>query len=177
MSSPLPTREQALALLRKNHCPRQVVAHCKAVSKLATQTAEALQNRGYKVDVSLVEVAALLHDIGRSRIQNVHHVVEGVEISKSEGLPESVTAIIRSHVGGGITDVEAEKLGWPEEDYMPSTLEQKVVSYADKLVETGDERVPLEDTLVKFQSRGLTDSAERMRKLHDEIEHMLGEKQ
>ncbi len=177
MSKPLPTGEQVLTLLHKNGCPQQVISHCRAVSRLAADTAVRLQRRGYEVDVEFVKVAALLHDIGRSKTQNVDHVIKGVEIAKAEGLSEPLIAAIRCHVGGGITKEEAKALGWPNADYMPITLEQKIVSFADKLVETDNERIPVEETIAKFQSRGLTASAERVRRLHDEIATMLGEKQ
>jgi len=176
VSNPLPSREQALALLRASHCSAQVIRHCRAVSNLATETAKTLQKRGYRIDVNLVEVGALLHDIGRSKTHSVNHVVAGIEIARTAGLPEPVIGIIKRHVGGGITKAEAKELGWPDDNYMPVTLEEKVVSFADKLVETSDERVPVEDTINKFQARGLAASAERVRKLHDEIAQMCGEK-
>ena len=98
------------------------------------------------------------------------------KLPREAGMPESVVAIIKRHVGGGITTAEAKELGWPDDNYLPVTLEEKIVSYADKLVETTDERVPIEETINKFQARGLTASAERVRKIHDEIAQMCGEK-
>jgi uncharacterized protein len=176
VSNPLPSREQALALLRANHCSPQVMAHCKAVAKLAVETAKTLQERGFSIDVDLVEVGALLHDIGRSKTHSVNHVVAGAEIAQAVGMPEAVICIIKRHVGGGITSGEAKELGWPDDNYLPITLEEKVVSYADKLVETTDERVSIEETINKFHARGLSASAERVRKIHDEIAQMCGEK-
>jgi uncharacterized protein len=46
-----------------------------AVSALAVKFAEACKKRGLKVDVELVEVGALLHDIGRSKTHDVNHSV------------------------------------------------------------------------------------------------------
>ena len=176
MSNQLPTREQAIALLRANHCSPNVMAHCKAVAKLAVETAKTLKERGFNVNINLVEVGALLHDIGRSKTQSVNHVIAGAEIAQKAGMPESVVAIIKRHVGGGITTAEAKELGWPDGKYLPVTLEEKIVSYADKLVETSDERIPIEETITKFQARGLKASAERVKKIHDEIAQMCGEK-
>jgi len=176
VSNQLPSREQALALLRANNCSPLVVGHCKAVAKLAVETAKQLQKKGLSVDVDLVEVGALVHDIGRSKTHSVDHAVVGAEIARAAGFPEAVIRIVKRHVGGGITKSEAEKLGWPEGTYMPVTLEEKIVSYADKLVETNDERIPVEETINKFQARGLSASADRVRKIHDEIAKMSGEK-
>ena len=173
MSNKLPSREQALQLLRENHCSTQVIAHCKAVAKVAVETAQACQKKGLKVDVDLVEVGALLHDLGRSRTHSVSHAVVGAEIAKAKGLPEPVIAIIKRHVGGGITDAEAQELGWPADNYIPVALEEKIVSYADKLVETSN-RVPIELTINKLREERLDAAAERVRKLHDEITKIVG---
>ena len=175
MSNKLPSREQALKLLRQNHCSPKVMAHCKAVAKLAVETAQACQKKGLKVDVNLVEVGALLHDLGRSKTHSVDHVVVGAEIARAEGLPSSVIAIIERHVGGGITPAEAKEMGWPKGNYVPVTLEEKIVSYADKLVETS-ERVPIELTVNRLREQKLNDAADRVQKIHDEITQIIGEK-
>jgi uncharacterized protein len=175
VNSKLPSREQALQLLKENHCSAKVKTHCKAVSKIAVETAKTLNQKGIKVDVELVEIGALLHDLGRSKTHTVNHVVAGVEICKAAGLPEPILGIIKRHVGGGITKTEAKELGWPEDNYIPVTLEEKIVSYADKLVDTS-ERVPIEDTINKLREQKLTAAAERVRKLHDEIAALCGEK-
>ena len=169
----LPSREQALQLLRENHCSVKVVKHCRAVAGLAVETAEVLQKKGLRVDVELVEVGALLHDLGRSRTHSVDHAVIGAKLAEAAGLPENVVSIIKRHVGGGITTEEAEKLGWPKGNYVPKTLEEKIVSYADKLIETA-QRVPIELTLEKLREEKLDVAAERVRALHDEITQLVG---
>ena len=174
MSEKLPSREQALQLLRENQCSAKVINHCKAVTKLALETANALKERGLKIDSELVEVGALLHDIGRSKTHTVHHAVVGAEIAKSAGLSDSVISIIKRHVGGGITASEAKKLGWPEDVYVPITLEEKIVSYADKLVENA-KRAPVEITIERLSKELKSDAAERVRKLYEEITNLIGE--
>ncbi len=175
MSSRLPSREQALQLLRENHCSTKVIQHCEAVANLAIETAEAIQKRGGVVNLELVEVGALLHDLGRSKTHSVNHVVLGAEIAANAGLPTSVIAIIKRHVGGGITAPEAEKLGWPRDNYVPVTLEEKIVSYADKLIETS-ERVPIEMTISKLREERLEAAADRVQAIHYEIAKLAGEK-
>lgn len=174
MSNLLPTREEALQLLLKSGCSKNVIAHCEAVAKLARETAEICKKKGLKVDVDLVEIGALLHDIGRSKTHNVHHVVAGVEIAKKAGLPKPVISIIQCHVGGGVTAAEAAELGWPEGNYVPTTLEEKIVSYADKLVETSG-RVPIEATINRLRAEKLGAAAERVRLIHDEVAKLIGE--
>jgi len=174
VSSKLPSREQALILLRQSNCSPRVVAHCKAVAKLALETAESCQKRGLKVDLGTVEVGALLHDLGRSKTHSVDHVIAGAEIAKAEGLPDSVIAVIERHIGGGITAVEAREFGWPEGNYIPVTLEEKIVSYADKLVETS-KRVPIGLTISRLREKNLFAAAERVQRIHDEIAKLIGE--
>jgi uncharacterized protein len=169
----LPTREQALQLLRDSGCSANVTLHCKSVAKLAKETAVALQKKGLSVNVDLVEIGALLHDLGRSKTHTVNHVIAGAEIARKAGLPEPVLAIVKCHIGGGLTTAEALELGWPKDNYIPITLEEKIVSYADKLVETS-ERVPIELTVKRLREEKLPDAAERVQKLHNEITQLLG---
>jgi uncharacterized protein len=174
VSEKLPSREQALKLLHESKCSVKVIKHCRAVTKLALEIAEACREKGLNIDLELVEIGALLHDVGRSKTHTVNHAVVGVEIAKSAGLPEPVTSIIKTHVGGGITVSEAEKLGWPKDVYVPITLEEKIVSYADKLIE-GSKRVPIEITIKKLSRELKGDAAERVRKLHEEITGLVGD--
>ena len=163
-----------MQLLRENECSKKVINHCKAVTELALETASRLKEEGFKIDFELVEIGALLHDIGRSKTHSVNHGVVGAEIVKSAGLPDSVVSIVKRHVGGGITTSEAEWLGWPKDVYVPLTLEEKVVSYADKLIEKG-KRAPIEATIEKFEEHGMHEAAERVRKLHEEITSLIGD--
>lgn len=176
MSERLPSKEQAVHLLHQSGCSRYVIRHCKTVSALAVEIAEACREKGLDVDLELVEIGALLHDVGRSKTHTVHHAIVGAEIARSLGLPEKVISMIKRHVGGGITTREAKKLGWPKDIYVPQTLEEKIVSYADKLID-GSKRVPIEITIEKFsEERRIPRSAiERIRRLHKEILSLIGD--
>ncbi len=144
------------------------------MAELAVEMAEACHENGLDVDLELVHTGALLHDIGRSKTHSVHHAIVGADIAKSLGIPKPVLSIIKRHVGGGITAKEAKKLGWPKDIYSPQTLEEKIVAYADKLIE-GSRRIPIEKTLENF-SHGLPPAAvERVRRLHDEMAALIGD--
>jgi uncharacterized protein len=164
----------ALKLLSENGCSRTVINHCKAVEKVAMEIAEACKKRGLDVDVKLVQIGALLHDIGRSKTHSVHHAIIGAEIARSLNLPEEVVSIIERHVGGGITTEEAENLGWPAKSYVPETLEEKIVAYADKLIE-GSKKVSIDQTIKKFSKKLPPSSINGMRKLHEEIILLIGD--
>jgi uncharacterized protein len=173
VSKGLPSREQAIEVLRKNNCPLQVISHCEAVAALALEIACKLQKKGLKIDLQLVEAGALLHDIGRSKTHNVDHGVVGAKIAQSEGLPESVINIIKRHVGGGITAEEAKWFGWPKDVYMPLSLEEKIVSYADKLIDQS-KRVSIDLEIARLSVEH-KEAAERVRKLNQEITNLLGD--
>jgi uncharacterized protein len=172
----LPTRREALSLLVKVGCSPNVVRHCKKVSDLAVKIANACQKKGLKLDVSLVEISALLHDIGRSRTHGVDHALIGGEIARSLGLPRAVVSVIERHPGGGISREEAQRLGWPAKNYLPSNLEEKIVCYADKRVE-GLRVVPIEQTIQVYASvLGKNHSAiKRIWRLHLEITALVGD--
>ncbi len=174
MSERLPTREQALQFLRHSGCRENVIRHVEAVSELAVEIAQTCKEKGMKVDLELVETGALLHDIGRSKTHSVHHAVIGADIAKSLGLPDPVISIIKKHVGGGITTREARKLGWPKDVYVPQTLEEKIVSYADKLIE-GSRRIPIERTINNFSKELPPSAVERVRRLHMEMLTLIGD--
>lgn len=176
MNKRLLTKQEALEMLEDVGCSHEVIRHCKTVSRIATKIAKICQNKGLNVDVDLVEIGALLHDIGRSKTHSVDHAIIGSEIVQSLGLPSSLASIVERHVGGGITLEEAERLGWPVKSYLPQTLEEKIVNHADKLVER-THVVPIGRTIKKL-SEELGEShpaIERVRKLDGEMSHLTGD--
>jgi uncharacterized protein len=170
----LPSREQALRLLKENNCSIHIINHCIAVTELSLDLAKKLQAKGLKIDLTLIEVGAMLHDLGRSETHTVNHSLVGVQIAKKIGLPDSVVNIIKRHVGAGISCDEADWLGWPKDNYIPQTLEEKIVCYADKLIDH-DRVMPVEVEIEKLQKNEMFEAAERVRKLHEEIRDLLGE--
>jgi uncharacterized protein len=173
VSKPLPSPEEAVRILQESGCSTNVVRHCKAVAKLAVQIAEKCANNGAHVNVEMVQIGALLHDIGRAKTHGLNHPIVGAEIARSLGLPSSLVRIIERHLGGGISAKEACEFGWPEKTYIPETLEEKIVAYADKLIE-GKRQVPIEKTVQKLKDRLGADhpSAGRVLSLHEEITNL-----
>jgi uncharacterized protein len=176
VSERLPSRQASIKLLKQNGCAPRVIQHCKTVAKLAIKIAKILQKRGYKVDVKLVEIGALLHDIGRSKTHSVNHAIAGARIAEDSLMPEPVIRIIERHVGAGIPPEEAEKLGWPKKSYVPQTLEELIVNYADKLIE-GTHKVSMEQTIENFSRKmGKNHPAiGRLKALDEEFQSLLGE--
>lgn len=132
--------KEALDLLRKYGCSPGVIEHCHAVAAYAREIAMdikscTIKNRAQmNIDIDLVYTGGLLHDIGRSRTHGISHAVEGAKIAIENGLDEKLINIIERHIGAGIPEEEAAALGLPAKDYIPLTLEEKIVAHADNLV-------------------------------------------
>jgi uncharacterized protein len=169
-----PTREEALSLLRRVGCGEGVVRHCLAVERKALELAERAAGNGVRVDRELVSLGALLHDVGRSVTHGVRHGVEGGRILREGGLPE-LARFAENHLGGGIPREEARELGLPHRDFLPSSVEEKLVAYADKLVE-GEGEVDFGRILRRFERELGSDhpALGRLRKLHEEVARMTG---
>lgn len=142
----LPTLDQIEAL-HKKYAPTEsvfelVFMHCKIVSDIAVQLAK---NSGANVDIVLVKVGCLLHDIGvyplfdRNVIEKdtskyITHGVRGEEILQNEGFSMELCRFASHHTGAGITkkQIEENNLPLPANDYLAETSEEELVMYADK---------------------------------------------
>jgi uncharacterized protein len=129
-------------------CSKNVVAHCIAVSATAVSLAGRVKAF---VDRELIRQGGLFHDIGRARTHGIDHAVAGVEIARELGFSEPLVLIIERHIGAGITAAEAVRLGLPKKDYLPLTVEEKIVSYADNLVDRVRE-ISFEEALDRFKN-------------------------
>lgn len=154
-----------IEILNDLNCPIHLINHSKAVCKKALKLSS-----NFDVDIELVETGALLHDIGRSKTNGIDHAVVGAEILKNMGFPDSVVNIALRHIGAGIPKEEAIQLGLPPQDYIPLTLEEKIVAHADNLTHW-DKEVDLDFVIKKWNERlGKNHpSIPRIIKLHKEI--------
>ena len=165
---PIPNRKTCIKLLKNAGCSRDVIRHCKSVRDIAVKIAKKAS-----ADVHLVEAGALLHDIGRSKSHDIRHVLEGVEIARTLGLSEKIIRIIETHIGAGIPSDEAKGLGLPEKNYIPETLEEKIVCHADNLIEN-NKKQKIEKEVEKALSKGNKRYADRLIKLHKELSNICG---
>ena len=111
-----------------------------------------------------------MHDIGRSKTHGIRHAVVGAEIARKYGYDEEILNIIERHIGAGITEDEAVKLGLPKKSYIPQTLEEKIVAHADNLT-SGSEEVSIDFVIAKWKRtiEDSDDNIERLIKLHEEL--------
>jgi len=110
--------------------------------------------------LNLVEIGGLLHDLGRSKTHSIAHGIEGAKILRSLNLSsdddkifiEKLARICERHIGAGIDKDEAIMLGLGEKDYLPETIEEKIVAHADNLVD-GDKVAGIEQTIENFEKK------------------------
>ncbi len=157
----IPTTDECYRLLVKRGTEEGIMEHTMAVLQ---RTLELYDIHGG--DIRLLTAGALLHDIGRTVTHGVEHGLEGGKIVREMGWDKELANIVERHVGGGITREEAESQGLPPKDYLPKTLEEKLVCHADNTA-GGNER--FEELLFRTEKAGFHASAQRMRLLMEKF--------
>src|SRR5271169_161739 len=167
----IPSAQEALALHKKYGSNDRIVGHCQASAAISRLLCEKAASQGNLANTDAAVAGALLHDIGRSKTQTVDHGRVGAGILEKEGVDGVVVEIVRRHVGAGISPEEAVSLGFPPGDYIPRTLEQKIVCFADKLLD-GDKARPFEEEVKRFVKKG--HDVQRLRRLKEDVEAAVG---
>ncbi|MHA1783847.1 MAG: TIGR00295 family protein [Candidatus Helarchaeota archaeon] len=167
------TKEELLEILRNFNLSSNIIEHSVKVASKALEIAKKIKNNGHEVDIDLILAGAMLHDIGRSRKHGWKHGIEGGLIIRKLGLDERIALIAERHILAGITRKEANQFGLPEVDYLPETVEEKIVTYADKLTK-GSNYTSIDDRFIiwqqKYGNTKILDSAyERAKKLEKEL--------
>ncbi len=139
------------------------MAHAGAVARKARQVAERMVR--LKPDVSFIEEAALLHDIGIFLTHApsigcfgthpyVCHGYLGRDLLEKAGMPRHALVCER-HVGVGLTveDIRIDRLPLPEREALPQTLEEKIVCYADKFFSKKNGEYEKEYPLLEVQAQ------------------------
>jgi uncharacterized protein len=125
-------RDQDLDLLTRQGMNIVDLAHS---IKVAEKAVEIARRSGADLDLDLVARGALLHDLGKTQTHDIPHGRLGAELGRELGLPEDVCAVMEKHIRGGLTAPEARELGLPVKDYTPHRLEERIIIYADRLVD------------------------------------------
>lgn len=125
-----------------NELKRIFMVHSKAVAARALQICG--RHPELYLDWQFVEEAAMLHDIGIFKCNApgiqcfgqepyILHGRIGAELLRAEGYPRHARVCER-HTGAGLSKEAIVKgnLPLPAADFLPETLEEKVICYADK---------------------------------------------
>jgi len=137
------------------------------------------------VDMELVGRGALFHDLGKVKTHGMEHGKIGAEMGAALGLPVAITDIMQKHIRGGLSTEEAMELGLPIRDYTLRTLEERIIIYADRIVDIiwdGIEKVAspqdAEDRFMAILEGNLkygknAQTLARYRGYHDEIQGLM----
>ena len=125
----LPDVAECLMLLAGQGTPLRVLRHSEAVATVAFRLATRLKERGEDVDPLLAHRGGLLHDLDKisSRLRGQPHGRLGAEILRRKGYPV-LADIVEKHLITSVLDPTDR----------PATWEEKLVFYADKIVEDNE---------------------------------------
>ncbi len=169
-----------IALLRQAGMNEEDLEHSLAVAERALDIAG---RAGADLDMNFVARGALFHDLGKVRTHGIEHGEIGAALGAELGLPEDIRAIMKKHIRGGMTRAEALELGLPDIDYTLHRLEERIIIYADRLVDirgAGGAPPPLTaevrcaeslTTLVRYGKNETT--LNRYLRYHEEIQGLI----
>lgn len=119
-----------------------LMVHSQSVTARALRIVDA--HLELRLDRRFVEEAAMLHDIGIFRCHApsiachgtepyICHGRIGAELLRAEGC-ERHARVCERHTGAGLTtrEIVAQGLPLPPMDFLPETMEEKLICYADK---------------------------------------------
>ena len=134
-----------------NELRRLLLVHSRAVADKALHICD--RHPELNLNRDFVEAAAMLHDIGIMKCDApgifchgtepyIRHGIMGAEMLRllePSGALEPYARVCQRHTGAGITRQEVLEQGLPmplpdddSEPYMPETIEEQIVCYADK---------------------------------------------
>jgi len=120
-------------VLRTAGVSKDDITHSVKVAEKALELARRINWNG--IDQELVGRGALFHDLGKAKTHEMEHGKIGAELGCKVGLPREICDIMEKHIRGGLTEPEARELNLPVKDYTLRRLEERIVIYADRLVD------------------------------------------
>ncbi len=119
-----------------------LITHSQSVARKALQIAISCPELG--LDKDFVWEAAMLHDLGifltnapgiecHGREPYIRHGILGAALLRSEGF-ERHARVCERHTGAGLSldDIVRQDLPLPHQSFLPETLEEQLICYADK---------------------------------------------
>lgn len=149
----------------KLKCSDYIIDHCKVVYERSKDITKFYDN----VDLDLIKAGCMLHDVGRTITNGIEHAYLGADLLRDLEVDEKICLITERHIGAGITADEAKALGLPDRNYIPETIEEKIVAHSDNLVH-GVTKVDLDFVIEKWNNKNMKqESIDMLIKLHEEL--------
>ena len=148
-----------------------LIVHSQSVAHKALQIVSL--HPELNIDRQFIEEAAMLHDIGIIKTNApgikcygtepyICHGILGAEMLRVEGFPRHARVCER-HTGAGLSlnDIVSQNLPLPHRDFLPETIEEKLICYADKFFSKThlDREKTIEQaekSIAKFGNEGLS---------------------
>ena len=116
--------------------------HCSQVADMAVAINE---SKALGLDPEQIRAAAMLHDIGiymcdapsiecHGTEPYIRHGIIGAQLLRGCGAGETMARVAERHTGAGLTadEISHSGLPLPVRDYLPETLLERLICYADK---------------------------------------------
>lgn len=164
---------------------RILCTHSIEVTALALRLGKRMQESGHIIDLRFVYEAAMLHDVGifltnapgigcHGSDPYIRHGYLGAILLRGLGL-EAHARVCERHTGTGLSEQYIREQGLPlplERTYLPETMEEQLICYADKFFSKTKlgrqkELIAVERSLSRFGA----DSTERFRHLVELFGH------
>ena len=157
----LPSKNQALSMLRKKN-PSNIVNHSIKVSELSMKIGIQLKNKGIPVDLKLLEIAALLHDLDKyESLSKGFDYKKNVLSLRKKGFQKLANTIFNEQLDAFLST-----------PFQKHPIEEIVVQYADKRV-LHTRVVSLNKRFAYLYKRYGSDSAKILKKLK-QMKKVLG---
>ena len=149
-----------------------LLTHSESVTRKALQIVD--KHPELKLDRNFIQEAAMLHDIGIVKCDApgiqcfgtepyIKHGIIGADMLRAAGYPRHARVCER-HTGAGIAlqNILEQHLPLPHQDFLPETMEEQVICYADKFYsKTHLDRVRTPEQALKSIERFGKEGAER----------------
>lgn len=156
------------------------IHHCRQVTDKALSIAT---ENNLPLDAAEIEEAAMLHDIGifltdadgidcHGTEPYICHGILGARLLREAGFSESTARVAERHTGAGISveDIDELNLPLPRRDFMPETLLERLICYADKFYsKSGDMKEKSLERVRNSMSRHSSATLARFEALHSEF--------
>jgi uncharacterized protein len=166
-----PTKEEAIQIMKKLGLATNIINHELAVMRRARDISHNITK--LDVNIELVKIGAIFHDIGRIKSHGMDHGPIGGKMLRILGISENIALITERHTMAGITVEEAKQFDLPLQSYLPESIEEKIVCLADKYF-MGTKNVSIEQRFQRWidkygKTTFLRNHLQRAKDLEEEI--------
>lgn len=138
------------------------IDHCICVGDTAGKIAEALNEKGYKVDIDKSVTLGYLHDIGKYNGESHGHVMRGYEYLKGKGIDDEYANICLTHsylnndiicTAGGVPDPKSNLFLTEFIKNHEYTIEEKIINLCDLMCPQGGRVFTIDKRLIDIMIR------------------------